>query len=235
MNAVSEQVNGLLAVKTAITAAELDAKRPQGSVTLVAVSKTHDADTIRPTLQAGQRVYGENRVQEAEGKWPALRADFPDLELHLIGPLQSNKAREAVALFDVIETIDRPKIAQALAEEMHRQGRHPACLVQINTGLEPQKAGIPPQDADTFIAACKDLGLRITGLMCIPPVDENPAPHFALLREIARRNGLAVLSMGMSGDYQTAIALGATHVRVGTAIFGSRPALAPAPAPASAE
>lgn len=228
MNAVSEQVNGLLAVKTTIAAAELDAKRPQGSVTLVAVSKTHDADTIRPTLEAGQRVYGENRVQEAENKWPALRADYPDLELHLLGPLQSNKAREAVALFDVIESVDRPKIAQALAEEMQRQGRCPSCLVQINTGLEPQKAGIPPQDADTFITACKDLGLPITGLMCIPPADENPAPHFALLREIARRNGLEVLSMGMSGDYQTAIALGATHVRVGTAIFGSRPALASA-------
>ncbi|SIS50352.1 YggS family pyridoxal phosphate-dependent enzyme [Insolitispirillum peregrinum] len=223
MNASCEQVNGLLAVKAAIAAAEDDAGRPVGAVTLVAVSKTHDADTIRPTLDAGQRVFGENRVQEAEGKWPALRADFPDLELHLIGPLQSNKAREAVALFDVIESVDRPKIAQALAEEMTRQGRHPACLVQINTGLEEQKAGIAPQQADAFIASCRALGLSIIGLMCIPPVDENPAPHFALLREIARRNGLTVLSMGMSGDYQTAIALGATHVRVGTAIFGSRP------------
>jgi len=223
MNASCEQVNGLLAVKAAIAAAEDDAGRPVGAVTLVAVSKTHDADTIRPTLDAGQRVFGENRVQEAEGKWPALRADFPDLELHLIGPLQSNKAREAVALFDVIESVDRPKVAQALSEEMTRQGRHPACLVQINTGLEEQKAGIAPQQADAFIASCRALGLSIIGLMCIPPVDENPAPHFALLREIARRNGLTVLSMGMSGDYQTAIALGATHVRVGTAIFGSRP------------
>ncbi len=225
MTASCEQVNTLMAVRSAITAAELDGQRPAGAVTLVAVSKTHDADHIRPTLVAGQRVFGENRVQEAQGKWPGLRADFPDLELHLIGPLQSNKAQDAVALFDVIETVDRPKIAQALADEMTKQGRFPRCLVQINTGLEEQKAGIPPQEADLFITACKDLGLPIVGLMCIPPADENPAPHFALLREIARRNDLAVLSMGMSGDYQTAIALGATHVRVGTAIFGSRPPL----------
>jgi pyridoxal phosphate enzyme (YggS family) len=222
MSASCEQVNNLMAVRSAIAAAELDGQRPQGAVTLVAVSKTHDADHIRPTLDAGQRVFGENRVQEAQGKWPALREAFPDIELHLIGPLQSNKAKEAVALFDVIETVDRPKIAQALAEEMAKQDRKPQCLVQINTGLEPQKAGIPPEEADLFITACKDLGLPVVGLMCIPPADENPAPHFALLREIARRNELSVLSMGMSGDYQTAVALGATHVRVGTAIFGSR-------------
>ncbi|MGC2854789.1 YggS family pyridoxal phosphate-dependent enzyme [Novispirillum sp. DQ9] len=210
-------------VQASIARAEADAGRPAGSVTLVAVSKTHDAPRIRPVLAAGHRVFGENRVQEAEAKWPALRAEFPDIELHLIGPLQSNKAREAVALFDVIESVDRPKIAEALAREMERQGRRPACLLQVNTGEEEQKAGIPPREADAFIAHCRDvLKLPVAGLMCIPPVDEEPALHFALLREIARRNGLAVLSMGMSGDYETAITLGATHVRVGTAIFGAR-------------
>lgn len=211
------------ATRASIAAAEADAGRPEGSVTLVAVSKTVPADGIRPVLEAGHRVFGENRVQEAQDKWPDLRADFPDLELHLIGPLQSNKAKEAVALFDVIETVDRPKIAQALAQQMQEQGRRPDCLVQVNTGREPQKAGIPPEDTEVFVTACRDLGLPVVGLMCIPPLDEEPALHFALLRELARRCGLDRLSMGMSGDYQTAIGLGATHVRVGSAIFGERP------------
>ncbi|MBF0307069.1 MAG: YggS family pyridoxal phosphate-dependent enzyme [Alphaproteobacteria bacterium] len=192
-------------------------------VTLVAVSKTHDAPRIRPALAAGQRVFGENRVQEAQAKWPALKAPNPDIELHLIGPLQTNKAREAVALFDVIETLDRPRLALALAAEMARQNRRPACLVQVNTGAEPQKAGIAPERADSFIADCRDhLGLPVTGLMCIPPFDADPAPHFRLLRAIAERNRLAVLSMGMSGDFEIAIREGATHVRIGTAIFGGR-------------
>ena len=215
-------VENLHAIRTAIADSARRAKRAEEAVTLVAVSKTFEADAIRPVLEAGQRVFGENRVQEAQGKWPALREAFPDLELHLIGPLQSNKAKEAVALFDVIESVDRPKIAEALAAEMKRQNRFLPCLVQVNTGKEAQKAGILPEEADAFIAQCRTLGLTITGLMCIPPVDEEPALHFALLREIGRRNGLAVLSMGMSADYQTAVALGATHVRVGSALFGSR-------------
>ncbi|WP_404382377.1 YggS family pyridoxal phosphate-dependent enzyme [Caenispirillum salinarum] len=211
-------------VKEAIAKAESDAARPEGAVTLVAVSKVHGADRIVPVLQAGHRVFGENRVQEAQGKWPALKERFPDVELHLIGPLQSNKAGDAVALFDVIESVDREKIAKVLAAEMDKQGRRVPVLVQINTGKEPQKAGIDPEDADAFIARCRDeFGLEVRGVMCIPPVDEEPALHFALLREIARRNGLPVLSMGMSDDYPTAIALGATHVRVGTAVFGHRP------------
>ncbi|GAA0601307.1 YggS family pyridoxal phosphate-dependent enzyme [Caenispirillum bisanense] len=214
----------LAEVQAAIARAAREAARAPESVTLVAVSKVHGEDRILPVLTAGQRVFGENRVQEAQGKWPALKARFPDVELHLIGPLQSNKAKEAVALFDVIETVDRDKIAVALAAEMDKQGRRVPVLVQVNTGREPQKAGIAPDEADAFIARCRDdLGLDVRGLMCIPPVDEEPALHFALLREIARRNGLEVLSMGMSDDFPTAIALGATHVRVGTAIFGSRP------------
>jgi len=213
----------LAEVRAGIAAAARDAGRADDEVTLVAVSKFHGTGAVRAALAAGQRVFGENRVQEAQDKWPPLRAEVPDIELHLIGPLQSNKAKEAVALFDVIETIDRPKIAEAVAREMARQDRRPRCLIQINTGEEPQKAGIPPAEADVFIAACRNLGLPVEGLMCIPPVDENPSLHFALLREIARRNGLSVLSMGMSGDYLEAIALGATHVRVGTAIFGDRP------------
>ncbi len=223
MNAPFDSTAAYAEVQASIARAEHDAGRAAGSVTLVAVSKTHDAARIRPVLAAGHRVFGENRVQEAEAKWPALRAEFPGIELHLIGPLQSNKAREAVALFDVIESVDRPKIAEALAREMTAQGRRPACLVQVNTGEEEQKAGILPRDADAFIARCRDeWALPVQGLMCIPPVDEEPALHFALLREIARRNGLPVLSMGMSGDFETAITLGATHVRVGTAIFGTR-------------
>lgn len=193
------------------------------AITLVAVTKTHGADRIHPVLAAGHRDFGENRVQEAMDKWPALKAEFPDVRLHLIGPLQTNKVREAVALFDVIESVDRPKLAAALATEMERTGRRPECFIQVNTGEEEQKAGVWPGEADAFIAECSDrLGLGVVGLMCIPPVDEEPAPHFALLRDIARRHGLPGLSMGMSGDFEVAIQMGATHVRVGSAIFGHR-------------
>ncbi|WP_245411166.1 YggS family pyridoxal phosphate-dependent enzyme [Methylovirgula ligni] len=203
--------------------AEADAGREPGSVTLVCVSKTFDAEVIRPVIVAGQRVFGENRVQEALGKWPALRAETPGIELHLIGPLQSNKAREAVQFFDVIETVDRDKIAVALAKEIAAVGRAPKLYVQVNTGAEPQKAGILPEQADDFIAYCRnDLKLDVSGLMCIPPVEEQAAPHFALLNKIAARNGIKILSMGMSGDFEIAIELGATHVRVGSAIFGAR-------------
>ncbi|BBE74178.1 YggS family pyridoxal phosphate-dependent enzyme [Oharaeibacter diazotrophicus] len=214
----------LAEIRDRIAAAERAAGRPAGSATLVAVSKTFPADDVRAAIAAGQRVFGENRVQEAEGKFPALKAETAGLELHLIGPLQSNKAREAVALFDVIHTVDRDKIAAALAAEMTRQGRAPKLLVQVNTGEEPQKAGIPPAEAVDFVARCRDVhGLAIAGLMCIPPVDENPALHFALLDELAGRAGVAWRSMGMSGDFETAIAHGATHVRVGSAVFGVRP------------
>ena len=193
------------------------------AVTLVAVSKTHGADRVRELLDAGQRVFGENRVQEAEEKFPALKAGYPDLKLHLIGPLQTNKAREAVALFDVIESVDRERLAATLAKEMARGGRRPDCYIQVNTGEEPQKAGVLPAEVDGFVAACRDTHkLPIMGLMCIPPVDEEPAPHFALLAKMAARNGLSTISMGMSADYETAIRLGATHVRVGTALFGQR-------------
>jgi pyridoxal phosphate enzyme (YggS family) len=173
-------------------------------------------------LAEGHRVFGENRVQEAEGKFPALKESYPDLELHLIGPLQTNKAKEAVALFDVIETLDRPKLARALKKEMEKQDRFPRCFVQVNTGEEEQKAGIPPKEAEAFVADCKEMGLPVEGLMCIPPLDEDPAIHFAFLRELARRCGLEKLSMGMSGDYETAVKFGATHLRVGTALFGAR-------------
>lgn len=200
-----------------------EAGRKPAETTLVAVTKTFDADHVRPVIAAGHRVFGENRVQEAKGKWPALKAECPDIELHLIGPLQSNKAAEAVALFDVIETIDRAKIARAIAEEINRQGRAIRVYVQVNTGLEPQKAGIAPDDTAAFIAFCRqDLGLAVEGLMCIPPAEDNPGPHFALLRKLARENGVERLSMGMSGDFETAIAFGATSVRVGSAIFGAR-------------
>ena len=203
--------------------AEKEFGRKPGEVTLVAVSKTFPAEEIRPVLDAGQRVFGENRVQEAMGKWPGLREDYEAIELHLIGPLQSNKAKEAVQTFDVIHTIDREKIARALKAEMDRQDRHLPCFIQVNTGGEPQKAGIAPGDTDAFIAFCRDeVGLDIIGLMCIPPVEDAPGPHFALLRKIAERNGLARLSMGMSSDYETAVSFGATHVRVGSAIFGHR-------------
>jgi len=192
-------------------------------VTLIAVSKTFDAETIRAALDAGHRHFGENRVQEAMGKWPALREDFSDVTLHLIGPLQTNKVPEAVALFDTIHSLDRVKLARKLAAEMEKTGRRPQLFIQVNTGEEDQKAGVPPQEADAFIKDCREgLGLTIEGLMCVPPVDDDPAPHFALLAKIAERNGLAGLSMGMSGDYEQAVRLGATHVRVGSAIFGVR-------------
>ena len=220
---MGDTVQQFFAVKAKIAAAEQEARREAGAVTLVAVSKTFDAADIRPVIEAGQRVFGENRVQEAQGKWPDLKQAFPDIELHLIGPLQSNKAKEAVALFDVIETVDREKIAVELAKEIARQGRSPKLYVQVNTGSEPQKAGIEPRAAIAFVARCRDVhGLAIEGLMCIPPADENPGPHFALLEKLAREAGVAKLSMGMSGDYETAIAFGATSVRVGSAIFGSR-------------
>ncbi|QND40349.1 YggS family pyridoxal phosphate-dependent enzyme [Rhizobium leguminosarum bv. viciae] len=210
-------------VRSRIAAEERAAGRPAGSVQLVAVSKTFEADAIRPAIEAGQRVFGENRVQESRGKWPALKAERLDIELHLIGPLQSNKAADAVALFDVIETVDREKIARALAEEMKRQAKTLRLYVQVNSGLEPQKAGIAPDDTPAFVAFCRDeLGLSIEGLMCIPPAEENPGPHFALLAKLALKCGVEKLSMGMSGDYETAIAFGATSVRVGSAIFGAR-------------
>jgi pyridoxal phosphate enzyme (YggS family) len=213
----------LAEVRAFISRAEADAGRPPGSVTLVAVSKTFDAAAVEPVIAAGQRAFGENRVQEAAAKWPGLRERWPEIELHLIGPLQSNKAREAVALFDAIHTVDRSSIAAALAKEMARQGRRPRLLVQVNTGEEAQKAGVSPREADAFIAACRrEHGLEIDGLMCIPPVDQPPSPHFALLAAIAERNGLPLLSMGMSADFESAIELGATHVRIGSAIFGSR-------------
>ena len=197
--------------------------RDAADVTLVAVSKTFGPEDILPVLEAGQRVFGENRVQEAQGKWPQLRERYLDVELHLIGPLQSNKAADAVALFDVIETVDREKIAATLAAEMARQGKSPRLLVQVNTGAEPQKAGVLPAGTRTFVELCREkYGLKIEGLMCIPPFDENPGPHFALLRKLAAELGLGILSMGMSADFETAIELGATHVRVGSAIFGSR-------------
>lgn len=218
-----DTVKHLNEVRDKIAAAEREAGRPTGSVTLVAVSKTFGPDDIRPVLAAGHRTFGENRVQEAEAKWPALRDEFPGIELHLIGPLQSNKASEAVALFDVIETVDRDKIAVELAKEMSRQGKAPQLYVQVNTGMEQQKAGVSPRDAVAFVKRCRDVhGLAIAGLMCIPPVEENPGPHFALLEKLGREAGVDKLSMGMSGDYDLAVRFGATSVRVGSAIFGAR-------------
>jgi hypothetical protein len=215
--------NALAAVEQEIARACRDAKRERASVTLIAVSKTFDAGAITPVIDCGQRVFGENRVQEAKGKWPALMHAHPGLKLHLIGPLQSNKAKEAVTLFDAIHSVDRPSICQALAKEIESQKKHPELFVQINTGEEPQKAGVAPADADAFIAACREkYGLTISGLMCIPPVNEAPSPHFALTAKIAARNGLTNLSMGMSADFAVAIQMGATHVRVGSAIFGAR-------------
>jgi len=214
---------GLAAVREQIVRACRDAGRDPAGVTLVAVAKTFGPDAIEPVITAGQRVFGENRVQEARAKWPPLMARHPGVELHLVGSLQSNKARDAVALFDAIHAVDRPSLAEALAKEIARQERRPLMFAEVNTGAEPQKAGVLPQDADAFLAACRDrYGLAISGLMCIPPADEAPAPHFALTAKIARRNGLALLSMGMSADFPTAIAFGATHIRVGTAIFGAR-------------
>jgi pyridoxal phosphate enzyme (YggS family) len=220
---MTDVLANLDAIRRRIAAAEAQAGRPVGAVTLVAVSKTFDADAIRPVIGAGQRVFGENRVQEAQAKWPGLKAEWPDIELHLIGPLQSNKAKEAVALFDVIETMDREKIAGAIAAEMRAQGRKPRLYVQVNTGLEEQKAGIDPREAVAFVDRCRGVhGLDIEGLMAIPPADENPGPHFALLEKLAREAGVEKLSMGMSGDFETAVAFGATSVRVGSAIFGGR-------------
>jgi PLP dependent protein len=216
-------VDRLAKVRQHIAAAARAAGRDPASITLVAVSKTHGADRVRELLDVGQRVFGENRVQEAEEKFPALKAEYPDLKLHLIGPLQTNKAREAVALFDVIQSVDRERLAATLAKEMTRADRRPDCYIQVNTGEEPQKAGMLPAELDAFVASCRDMHkLPVVGLMCIPPVDEEPALHFALLAKMAARNGLAAISMGMSADYETAIRLGATHVRVGTALFGHR-------------
>lgn len=220
MASVADQLSSVL---SDIRKAEAEYGRPEGAVTLIAVSKTFEADAIRPALETGHRVFGENRVQEAMGKWPELRGFYDGIELHLIGPLQSNKAKEAVATFDVVHTVDRPKIAKALKAEMNKQGRDLPCFIQVNTGEEPQKAGIPPEEVDQFVKECKEtVGLNIVGLMCIPPVDEAPGEHFALLQKIAARNGLSQISMGMSSDYETAVGFGATHVRVGSAIFGSR-------------
>lgn len=210
-------------IEQRIAAAAREAGRDPSTAHLIAVTKTFDADAIIPALEAGHRLFGENRVQEAKAKWPALRERYPDLALHLIGPLQSNKTREAVALFDAIHTVDRPKIARAIAEEQKHQGKRLKLFIQVNTGEEPQKAGIPPKEAAAFLAHCRDeLGLEIAGLMCIPPQEEEAAVHFAFLAKLAGDLGLSELSMGMSGDFETAAAFGATYVRVGSAIFGAR-------------
>jgi pyridoxal phosphate enzyme (YggS family) len=215
--------DALAGILTRIEAARKAALKPAPFTKLVAVSKTFEADSVRPVLQAGQRSFGENRVQEAKRKWPQLRGEFPNVELHLIGPLQTNKAREAVEFFDAIHSLDRPRLAHALRSEFDRTGRRPDLFIQVNTGEEPQKAGVVPKDAADFIALCRDsLDLPVKGLMCIPPADEAPAPHFALLAKLARAHGLPFLSMGMSADFEIAIRFGATHVRVGTAIFGAR-------------
>jgi pyridoxal phosphate enzyme (YggS family) len=227
-NATNVAAN-LYAVRARIEAAAAAAKRDPETVSLVAVSKTHDAPRIIPAIAAGHTVFGENRIQEAIAKWPPLRAEHPTCRLHLIGPLQTNKVRDAVALFDVIETVDRPKLARVIAEECRRTARDVACFIQINTGEEPQKAGIAPQDAPALIDQCREtFGLNVIGLMCIPPQDEEAAPHFALLADIAMRHGLGRLSMGMSADFETAITFGATDIRVGTAIFGQRTEKSPA-------
>jgi pyridoxal phosphate enzyme (YggS family) len=221
-------------IRARIARAAAEVGRQAGEVTLVAVSKTFGAEAVEAALAAGQRVFGENRVQEAQGKFPALRERRPDLELHLIGPLQSNKATEAVALFDVIQSVDREKLARVLAKEMDRQQRRPRCFVQVNTGEEPQKAGIAPAETAAFVRLCRDeLGLPVEGLMCIPPVEDAPAPHFGLLRGLAAECGLAGLSMGMSADFEAAVQLGATHVRVGSALFGRRAMATPASPPPS--
>ena len=220
---MSEGADHLAEVNRRIAEAAKAAGRRPGDVTLVAVSKTHGPERVRELLEAGHRIFGENRVQEAQDKFPALKTDYPDLELHLIGPLQTNKAREAVALFDVIQSVDRERLAGVLAREMERLQKRPPCFIQVNTGEEVQKAGILPGELDAFVASCRDVHrLPVVGLMCIPPVDEEPALHFALLAKMAARNGLAKVSMGMSADYETAVRLGATHVRVGSALFGAR-------------
>ncbi len=225
-----DTAQNLAAVKARVDTAATEAGRDPAAVNLVAVSKTFGADRITPVLQAGQRLFGENRVQESEDKWPALRAAWPDARVHLIGPLQTNKVKNALAVFDAIETVDRPKLGRALARAFDETGRQLDCFIQVNTGEEPQKAGVLPADADAFIAQCRDeFGLPLRGLMCLPPMDEEPSLHFQLLRQIAEHNGLEGLSMGMSADFEIAIAFGATHVRVGTAIFGHRTPLTPAP------
>lgn len=219
---------GLASVRQRIAAATAEAHRDAAAVTLIAVAKTFPAEAVAAALAAGQRHFGENRVQEGVAKYPRLRERHPDLVLHLIGPLQTNKVKQAVAHFDVIHTLDRISLAKELAKEFEKSGKRLPCLIQVNTGEEPQKAGCAPLEADGFIAACRALNLPVTGLMCIPPAEEEPSPHFALLHTIARRNGLDQLSMGMSGDFETAVQLGATHVRVGSAIFGSRSYATPA-------
>jgi pyridoxal phosphate enzyme (YggS family) len=220
---IADPISALQTVRAEITSACRDVGRSQSDVTLVAVSKTFGAEAIEPVIAAGQRVFGENRVQEATAKWPSLRERHPALALHLIGPLQSNKTKEALALFDAIHSVDRSSLCAALAKEIQKQGRTPMMFVQINTGAEPQKGGVLPEQADAFITNCRtSYGLNISGLMCIPPLDEAPAPHFALTAKIAGRNGLKLLSMGMSADFAVAIRFGATHVRVGSAIFGHR-------------
>jgi PLP dependent protein len=221
--ATVDPVANLRDVRALIVRAARDFGRDPADVRLLCVTKTVPPERIRPVIAAGERIFGENRVQEAHAKWPALKAEHPDLELHLIGPLQTNKAREAVALFDAIETLDRPSLAKVLAAEIQRAGRAPKLFVQVNTGAEPQKAGVLPQEAEAFIAQCRnEYGLAPVGLMCLPPIDEQVSPHFALLAKIAARNGLTELSMGMSADYALAIQLGATYVRIGSAIFGER-------------
>src|SRR5882762_4677241 len=221
----SDAKESLTRVRSEIAAACREAGRDASAVTLIAVSKTFPPEAVEPVIAAGQRVFGENRVQEAKAKWPALREAHQGIALHLIGPLQSNKAKEAVALFDAIHAVDRPSLAEALAREIARQGRHPTLFVEVNTGAEPQKAGVLPEAVDAFLKSCRETyGLAIAGLMCIPPADEPPAPHFALTAKIAKRNGLSLLSMGMSADFPIAIGFGATHVRVGSAIFGERTA-----------
>jgi len=225
MAAQTDIQNNLATVKARIAEAAMAAGRHAGAVTLVAIAKTHPAAVIRRALEAGHRVFGENRVQEAEQKWPALKADYPDLQLHLVGSLQRNKVKRAVQLFDVIETVDRPELARSIAAEMEKSGRRLKCFIQVNTGEEPQKSGVGPEDADALIAACRnDIGLPVDGLMCVPPLDDESSLHFALLAQIGKRNGIDTLSMGMSGDFETAVQFGATHVRVGTAIFGDRAA-----------
>jgi pyridoxal phosphate enzyme (YggS family) len=218
-----EQINeNLSSIVARIEAARKAAVKPALATTLVAITKTHPAETITPALIAGQRVFGENRVQEAQAKWPAIRSDYSDIELHLVGPLQTNKVRDAIALFDAIQTLDRPKLADALRSEMDRTERAPFLFVQVNTGEEPQKSGVLPREAAALIAHARALKLPLKGLMCIPPANENPAPHFALLRKLGEEHDLPLLSMGMSGDFEIAIRFGATHVRVGSAIFGER-------------
>jgi PLP dependent protein len=217
------KVSGLAVVRAEIAHACEQHRRDVASVTLVAVSKTFDSVAIEPVIAQGQRVFGENRVQESLAKWPGLKERYPDISLHLIGPLQSNKTKEAVALFDAIHTVDRPSLCAALAKEIQKQGKSPLLFVEINTGAEPQKAGVLPEQADEFLRACREAyGLDVRGLMCIPPHEEAPGPHFALTAKIAARNGLKLLSMGMSADFPVAIQFGATHVRVGSAIFGAR-------------